>query len=162
MPKPEPKKRKLHFETLDAVVAEVEELQNRGYQSHGNWDLAQTAVHLANWLRYPMDGFPVAPIYVRPIFWFMKVTVGPSLKKKILANGFSGGMPTAPESVPEKNQFNDAEGARKLLEIIDRAKNFDGHLHPSPLFGAMEKDVWIKVTLLHSEHHLGYLEPSVK
>ena len=158
MAKPEPKKRKLKFNDLDAMIAEAESLHASGYTQHGSWSLGQNCFHVAEWARYPMDDFPVAPLPIRALLWMMKVTVGPAMKKKVMAEGFSGGMQTAPQSVGAEG-MSDQEGIDKLKEIAERIKSFSGELKPSPLFGPMDKETHQKVTLLHAEHHLGYLEP---
>jgi len=160
MAKPEPKKRKLKFDNLDAIMTEVRSLHENGYVSNGNWTLAQCCGHLSEWMRYPLDGFPVPPLPIRMIFWVMKKTIAPGMKRKILAEGFSGGQMTAPESVPKPDEMSDAESIEKLQLTIDRAKQAkDDELLASPLFGEQDKELYTKVTLLHAEHHLGYLEP---
>ena len=152
-------KRSLSFENFQSLMEEANRLNEKGYESHGNWTLGQSCGHVAEWLRYPMDGFPVPPIFLRPIFWVMKVTMAKSMAKKILNEGFKGGMPTAPESVPKAEDLSDADGIAKLEEVVDRVEKFQGELLPSPLFGEMDRETWIKVGLLHAAHHLGYLEP---
>ena len=158
MAKPEPKKRQLKFNDLDEMMAEVRALNENGYISNGNWTLGQSCGHIANWMRYPLDGFPVPPIPIQMIFWVMKKTVVPGMKKKILAEGFKGGMMTAPESVPKQDATSDQQGVDQLQEVVDRVIAHEGDFHPSPLFGEMDKSMHIKITLLHAEHHLGYLE----
>ncbi len=37
-------------------------------------------------------------------------------------------------------------------------KNYDGSIQPSPMFGVMDRGLWTKVTLLHAERHLAFLE----
>ena len=81
------------------------------------------------------------------------------MKRKILAEGFKGGMPTAPETVPDADSFSDEQGIQKLRETINRLESFQGELIPSPLFGSMDMETLRKVTLLHAAHHLGYLAP---
>ena len=159
MAKPEPKKRNLKFNSLDEMMADVRSLNENGYVSHGNWTLGQACGHLANWMRYPLDGYPVAPLPIRMIFWVMKKTVVPGMKRKILAEGFKGGMMTAPESVPKQDEMSDQQGVDQLQEAVDRVTAHNGALYPSPLFGEMDKQMHITVTLLHADHHLGYLEP---
>lgn len=158
MTKIEPKKRQLSFANFDEMMAEIRSLDKNGYRSNGKWTLAQTCGHLSDWMRFPMDGFPVPPLPMRMIFWAMKVTVGPGMKRKILAGGFKGGMPTAPETVPQPGAMTDQQGIELLQKTIDRLNAFDGELLPSPLFGPMDKETLIKVSLLHAAHHLGYLE----
>lgn len=159
MAKLEVEKRPLKFNDFDELIADVQTLANHGYESKGNWTLGQACGHIADWMRFPMDGFPKPPMVMRIIFWFMKVTVGPSMKRKIMKDGFKGGMPTAPETVPDAVAYSDSDGVEKLKETINRLSGYAGELLPSPLFGPMDKETLVKVSLLHAEHHLGYLEP---
>lgn len=140
-------------------MAEVRLLESNGYISHGNWTLGQACAHLADWMRFPMDGFPVPPLPVRAIFWVMKKTVIPGMRRKILSQGFKGGMMTAPETVHPSDQVSDQAGIERLQDVVDRFAAHTGPLHPSPLFGEMDVDLHTQVTMLHAEHHLGYLEP---
>lgn len=160
MPKNEPQKRALKFANFEQLNDDIEMLLSKGYQANGNWNLAQALTHIANWMRYPLDGFPKPPVFIRPIFWLMKVTIGGRIKRQILAEGFKGGTPTAPQSVPTADEKSDREAFEFLKETIDRVKNHNGDFIPSPLFGPMDKETLLTVTRLHAEHHLGYLEPN--
>ncbi len=159
MAKPEPKKRALKFADFDTMLAEVNSLHEGQYVSNGNWTLGQTCGHVASWMLYPLDGFPVPPLPIRLMLSAMKYTIGPSMKRKILKEGFKAGSPTAPESVPDPKIVSDEVGVEQLRQAVTRVRNHTGKLHPSPLFGPMDIDMLRKVSLLHAEHHLGYLEP---
>ncbi len=159
MAKPEPDKRSLAFANFEEMMAEVHLLLEGGYRSNGNWSLAQACIHIADWMRFPIDGFPKPPLPMRMLFWVMKMTVGPGMKRKILAEGFTGGMPTAPETVPEPDSLTDSEAVELLQQTVDRLAAHDGDFLPSPLFGSMDEETLTKVSLLHAAHHLGYLEP---
>lgn len=159
MSKSEPQKRTLKYAGFDNLYADIEHLMVTGYRSQGNWNLAQALTHVADWMRYPIDGFPTPPIFLRPVFWLLKVTIGPSMKRKILIEGFSAGIPTAPESVPSADQNTDQEAYDFLRETIQRVNAHQGQFKPSPLFGPMDKELLNTVMLLHAAHHLGYLAP---
>ena len=159
MAKTAPEKRPLSFPNFVEMMAEVHLLLEGGYQSNGNWTLVQACGHMADWMRFPMDGFPKPPLPMRMLFWVMKVTIGPGMKRKILAEGFTGGMPTAPETVPEPGAMTDSQAVQLLQQTVDRLMAYNGDFLPSPLFGPMDKATVIQVSLLHAEHHLGYLEP---
>lgn len=159
MAKPEPKKRQLKYNDFDEMMADVNSLLENGYVSNGNWTLAQACGHISDWMRFPMDGYPNPPFFMKAIFWVMKVTVGPGMKRKILAEGFKGGMPTAPETVPKPDAMSDQDAVAELQTTVDRVKAYNGELIPSPLFGPQDKELHTKVSLLHAEHHFGYLEP---
>lgn len=159
MAKPEPKKRKLKYANFDEMMADVRSLCDNGYISNGNWNLGQATNHVAEWMRFPMDGFPKPPLPIAMIMWVMKHTVGPGMKRKIFAEGFKGGMMTAPETVIEPDKISDTDGVEKLQQIADRLMAFEGAMASSPLFGKMDQDTAVKISLLHAEHHFGYLEP---
>jgi len=159
MAKPEPQKRQLSFKSMDEMLAEVRSLLEKGYTSNGNWTLAQVCGHLSDWMRFPLDGFPKPPLPLRMIFWVMKKTIAPGMKRKILAEGFKSGMPTAPETVPKPDAMTDQQAVELLQQTVDRTQAYQGELIPSPLFGPMDRETLQKVGLLHAEHHLGYLEP---
>jgi hypothetical protein len=152
-------RRTLSFASLDEVVADAEDLLAKGYDRTGNWDLAQVCGHLAEWFRYPLDGFPRAPLLLRPVFWLVRSTVGKGMARKMLAGGtMKTGMPTVPQSVPAPGG-EDAAAVAKLREVIARWKAHPGPLHPSPLFGDMTRDGWTKGHLIHCAHHLSFLVP---
>jgi hypothetical protein len=151
-------RRKLAFATLDDAVRDAEYLLANGYDRAGNWDLAQVCSHLAAWMRFPMDGFPKIPLVLRPVVWLVRVTVGKKMRTRVLAEGFSTGGRTVPQTVPSPG--GDPAGAvAQLKEVAERLNGFTGSIHPSPLFGAMTKDEAVALQVKHCEHHLSFLIP---
>lgn len=151
-------RRKLTFATLDDVVRDAESLLAKGYGRAGNWDLAQVCSHLAEWMRFPLDGFPKLPLFLRPLFWLFRNAVGRAKRIKYSAEGMPSGKPTMPQTVPPPG--GDAAAAvAKLKEAAERFKAHTGPVHPSPLFGAMTKDEALQLQLKHCEHHLSFLIP---
>jgi hypothetical protein len=51
------------------------------------------------------------------------------------------------------------EGASRLRRAIDRLERDQSPPHPSPVFGPMSHDEWIRLNLRHAELHLGFLHP---
>src|SRR5262245_49705201 len=151
-------RRQLTFATLDDVVRDAQNLLVKGYDRAGNWDLAQVCSHLAEWLRFPIDGFPKVPLVLRPVFWLMRTTVGKKMRAKVLAEGFDAGGRTMPQTVFTPGGNANAAVA-KLKEVAERFKAYAGPIHPSPLFGAMTKDEALQLQLKHCEHHLSFLVP---
>ncbi|MCI0703968.1 MAG: DUF1569 domain-containing protein [Planctomycetia bacterium] len=153
-----PERRKLSFASLDEVVADAENLLAKGYDRAANWDLAQVCSHLAEWMRFPIDGFPKVPLVLRPVFWLMRVTVGKKMRTKILTDGFDAGGRTMPQTVFQPG--GDATAAvAKLKEVAERFKAHTGPIVPSPLFGPMTKDEALQLQLKHCAHHLSFLVP---
>src|SRR3954452_11842982 len=94
-----PTRRELRFASFDEVVADAENLLAKGYDRAGNWDLAQVCGHLAEWMRFPLDGFPKLPLFLRPLFWLFRNTVGRAKRLKYTAEGMPSGKPTMPQTV---------------------------------------------------------------
>jgi hypothetical protein len=152
-------RRQLRFASLDDVVRDAETLLAKGYTKAGNWDLAQVCNHLSDWLSFPVDGFPKMPIFLRPIFWVMRKTVG---RKKfegyVRDQSFPPGKPTMPQTVHQPGG-DDKAAVAKLRDTAERFKAHTGFIHPSPLFGPLTKDEALAMQLVHCAHHLSFLVP---
>lgn len=152
-------RRPLTFDSLDAVVRDAERLLAGGYERAGTWDLAQVARHLAEWMRFPVEGFPKMPAFIRPVFWLVRKTVG---RKKLLGyiatKSFPAGKPTMPETVPPPGG-DPTEAVAALKASVERLKAHTGPIVPSPLFGEMTKDECVQMQLVHAAHHLSFLVP---
>jgi Protein of unknown function (DUF1569) len=151
-------RRKLKFATLDEAVADAESLLTKDYDRAGNWDLAQVAGHLADWMRFPLDGFPKVPLFIRPILWTVRTISGKQMLKTILEHGFTPGTRTVGETVPQPGG-DPAAAVAILKETAGRWKTHPGNVHPSPLFGAMTRDTALQLQLVHCSHHLSFLIP---
>jgi hypothetical protein len=151
-------RRKLSVANVDDVVTDVRALHAKGYVKLGNWDLAQTCLHLTDWMRFPIDGFPKPPLPIRMMLWSMRVTVGKVFFRKVLADGMRPGQPTMPQTVYAA-RGDEAEAVAKLGETAERFKAYTGPIHPSPLFGAMDKETATRLQLIHCAHHLSFLVP---
>jgi hypothetical protein len=149
----------LTFNNLDEAVADAENLLNKGYDRTGNWDLAQICNHLAEWLKYPIDGYPPAPIFLKPVFWLMKVTFGKRMGQSLLQGGkMKKGLATAPQTVFPGGQ--DANAAvENFRQQVERWKAYSGPYHPSPIFGSFTQEEWNRGQCVHAAHHLSFLVP---
>lgn len=154
------KRRELTFDDLDQVAQDARKLLADGYVPTGNWDLAQVCAHLCDWMRYPMDGYPPAPLPIRVILWLMKVTVGQSQLKSVLKNGFRDSLPTMPQTVHAANSSTDAEAVEQLRATIDRFKTHSGTFYASPIYGELTPEEHAKLQLVHCAHHLSFLVPT--
>jgi Protein of unknown function (DUF1569) len=154
-----PARRDLKFRDLNEVVQDAEGLLKRGYDQLGNWDLSQISNHLANWLTYPVDGFPPMSAPIAIIMWMMRHTVGRKKLKSYLASGkFPPGKPTIPQTV-FKPGGNEKEGVARLRKAAKWLNDHAGDIYPSPLFGRMTKDEAVGMQLVHCAHHLSFLVP---
>ena len=154
---PPAQRRQLKFDSLDAALVDAQKLLVIGYDKAGNWNLSQVCGHLANWLGYAMDGFPKAPLPIRMMLWTARHTIGPGKLKQYLDNGEMGtGKPTMPQSVPAPGG-DDSAGVARFRETVDRVRRFAGTPLPSPFFGPMDRDTWVKLNCVHAAHHMSFL-----
>ena len=94
-----PERRQLQFDSLGEAVADAEKLLARGYERAGNWSLSQVCDHMADWLTFPLDGFPKAPFPISAMLWVMKKTVGRKKFESYLSTrSFPAGKPTMPQT----------------------------------------------------------------
>jgi Protein of unknown function (DUF1569) len=154
-----PTRRELRFSSLDAAVADAEMLLARGYDRAGNWSLGQCAGHMANWLTYPLDGFPPLPLFLKPIFWIVRTTSANKILDKVIREQkMQPGAATAPPSVPAAT-VNDQAEVERFKSAVIRWNNFSGDYIPSPLFGKQSKERFTALHLVHAAHHLSFLVP---
>jgi hypothetical protein len=145
-------RRKLHFPTLDAVVADGQHFLQHGYERLGKWSLGQNATHLAILVEMSVRGFPwyVPWPLTLPFRWY---ALGDILKRKQFPAGMRGpqfAMP--PESVEDRLGLDRLVAAYAEFERATR-------VYPSPLFGALTHEQWREVHLWHAEHHFSFLVP---
>lgn len=151
-------RRKLTFATLDAAVADAENLLAEGYDRLGTWSLAQCCGHLANWLTYPVTGFPRMPLPVRMAFAVVRPLVGKKMLAKFLKDGMPAGTRTIPQSVPAPGG-DDRAAVEDFRAAAAAFTAHAGEYRPSPLFGPLTRDEALTVQLRHAAHHLGFLVP---
>ncbi len=156
----EPKGRRLlEFRDLDDVARDAETLHAGGYDRVGNWDLAQVCGHLAEWLRYPVEGFPRPPLPIRAMLWGMRKTIGPRAMRKVLdARAFPEGGPTMRQTIPAPGG-DEGAAVERLRQAVARFQAHEGPYHPSPFFGTMSREECRRLQLIHGAHHLSFLIP---
>lgn len=152
-------RRTLDFRDLDAILADLDQLATRGYDRAGNWDLAQTCGHLADWMGYPMDGYPVPPLPIRILLGALKATIIPGQLKKMLdTRSMPAGGPTMPQTVPAPGG-DETAAVDRLRATIARFRDFGGPIQPSPLFGTLDPETCRQLQYIHCAHHLSFLRP---
>lgn len=153
-------RRDLQFESWEEVLDDLTALES-GYERVGKWELDQTVRHLNDWLTYPLDGFPTPPFFLRLIFGVIRNTVGPRMLRSILADGkMKDGMPTAPDTVYQLDESTLSASLETLRSNIARFESHSGTIHPSTIFGAMDKATAERLQFVHFAHHLSRLTPN--
>ncbi len=153
-------RREIKFENWDEVLADLNRLATCGYVAAGKWNLEQNAKHLNDWISYPVLGFPTPPLVMRCIAAILRNTIGPRKFKQMLAEGkMPAGNPTFASTI-YRSTDSDTQAVEQLKESIERFKCHQGEMHPSPIFGPMDKRSAEQLQLIHFAHHLSFLLPN--
>lgn len=150
-------RRSLHFQSIDDVLAEVDRIVNADkagtIQCKGNWTAGQVLGHLASWINYSYEGYPMkTPWFIRVILRFMK--------KKYLRNGMPAGVkiPGTAEGTFGTELVTTEQGAQKLRQALQRLQRGEPSKFDSPAFGPMSLNERIALNLRHAELHLSFLQ----
>lgn len=151
-------RRKLHFDNLEALSAELDRIeqaeQSGELRAVGNWTPGQILGHLAAWIHYGWEGFPMKPPpwFVRwYLRWQLPKMLAGSMPSGVRIPGIEGGT-TGIEPV------DFAEGMRELRRGIERLKGDDPPKYDSPAFGHLSLEDRIRLNLRHAELHLSFLQ----
>lgn len=150
-------RRQLRFNSIDEAVAEANRLAEAERQGRltqmGNWALGQAMGHIAGWIEFGYEGFPIgAPWLIRLIVWLQKkkFLYGP-MRAGVKIPGVSGGtLATEPMSVEE--------GLGRLTAAFQRLKA-EPQKYPSPVLGQLTHEESSALNLRHAELHLSFFTP---
>jgi hypothetical protein len=152
-------RRTLRFQTLADLRAEVDRIEAAEragrLQRSGRWTVGQTFGHLASWMGYPYDGFPMGPAP-----WPLRAFV--RLRRKRYPDGpmpVGLRIPGVPEGTVGVEDLTLDEGISRLRREIERFESGAQPSHPSPIFGPLSHEEWTRLGLRHAELHLSFLHP---
>ena len=149
--------RRLRFESIDEVLAEIDRIVQADEDGHlqtaGNWTAGQIMAHIAAWIEYGYEGFPLEP---PP--WFIRWILRWQLKK-YLRDGFPTGVriPRIENGTVGMDEMPTREAADRLKSAFQRLDNGDPANFHSPAFGEMKQEDRIRLNLRHAELHLGFV-----
>ncbi len=153
-----PKRRALHFETLDEIVAEAERLDGVAYARVKKWSLGQNTEHVAKMMEGSLDGFgfrlPVVFRWVARLFKD-RVLEGP------MPAGIKGGASKKFRPFLASDDVTDGAGIERLRRAVHRLKT-EPQREPSPLLGELTREEWDRFHRTHAELHLGHLVPDAE
>ena len=149
--------RKLRFESIDEVLAEVDRLAEAERAGRlrrlGNWTLGQVLGHLAAWAEYSYTGTPLkVPFFIK---WILRLRkrkfLYGTMRAGVKIPGVNGGtLATQPMSLDE--------ALGRMRRVMERLKS-EAPTAPNSIFGPLTHEEWIAINLRHAELHLGFLIP---
>jgi len=152
-------RRKLRYLTIDDMLADIDRIvasdKAGKLRCTGNWTAGQAMGHVAAWINYAYEGFPLGPppFFIRFVLRF--------LKKKYLRDGMPAGVriPKTENGTFGIEVIGTEEGANRLRKALERLKRSEESTFDSPAFGKMPLEERISLNLRHAELHLGFLQP---
>jgi len=148
-------RRHLHFNNLDDIRADVEQLAHAGeIRTLGNWSAGQIFRHLATIMNKCIDGFdnrlPGPMRFILRLFFKRKFLTQP------MKPGFQLGAKAAAEIVPPPTSLE--EGLLSIRQALNRLQ-LESKRSPSAFLGPLTRDEWERLHCRHSELHLSFLIP---
>ena len=148
-------RRTVHYDSLDNLLTEAEQLSGGDVQMLGNWTVGQVFGHLANAMNASIDGFP------GKMPWPLRIIARLLMRKMLLQGplrpGFrlpahaEGKMVPPPETSVE-------DGLAALRSAIDRQKSVTDRV-PHLALGEISVDDWNRAHLRHAELHMSFVIP---
>ncbi len=151
-------RRELHFATIDDCISDVQRIMAADREGRlttiGNWSPGQIPSHLAAWIEYGYEGYPVKPLPRLVRFFFMK----PKLRH-ILAKGMGPGIsiPGVAGGTTGADEVPVREAGPRLIAALNRLASDDPAKYPSPAFGDMTNEDRRRLMLRHAEMHMSFL-----
>jgi hypothetical protein len=148
-------RRQLHFNDLDAILADVEQLaKRREIRALGNMSAGQILEHLATVMKKSIDGYQNG--LPAPVQWIFRVL----FKKKFLHHPMSAGfkLPKGAQAELVPGLCDLDRGLRDIRQAITRLKMEPSRAR-SPVLGPLTPDEWNELHCRHAELHLSFLVP---
>ena len=149
--------RKLRFDSIDDCIAEVSRILaangTGSLQSCGNWTPGQIMAHVASWIEYGYDGYPIGspPFFIR---WILRLRL-----RQMLRKGMPRGVriPGVKDGTVGMEGMTTPKAVERLLSALKRLQEREAAKFDSPAFGRMSHDDRIQLNLRHAELHMGFL-----
>ncbi len=151
-------RRRLRFQTIAELQEELANIaravENRTLRVHGNWTIGQILAHLAAWINYGWEGYPVA-LPPRLFRWLIRWSARGWLRR-----GMPVGMriPGAPTGTFGADQVPFEEGLTRLHRALARLDAGESATFDSPALGPLSHAERIQLNLRHAELHLGFVD----
>jgi hypothetical protein len=151
------KRRDLNFESVDDALAELGRImeadQAGRLRTLGNWTPGQVMGHVAAWIDYGFDGYPIDP---PP--WFVRWILRMRLKKYLHGKLPAGvRIPRIENGTVGTEPYSTVEGGERLRRALQRFQRGEPAKYDSPAFGPMSPEDRVQLNLRHAELHLGFL-----
>jgi hypothetical protein len=146
-------RRRLDFKSWPEALADIEHLQHAGYDRAGNWDLSQVLDHVGEGLRTALRGNE------HRANWIIRKFLGPMILPRILRDRRMKAGIKVPQWWLPGPTHDESAAVDRFRADLTTFQAMTTTPFPHPFFGAMTKQQWNDLALIHAAHHLGFLIP---
>lgn len=150
-----PQRRAIRFETIDEAIAEARRIAAAEREGRvrrtGAWTVGQNFGHVAAWIGYCFDGYPIAA--PEEMIARARARLAVVLEKGMLGGVRIAGVEGGTAGIEEMSL---EEGLTRLVagfERLQRETPTQAHV----VFGELSREDWVKLHLRHAELHFSYL-----
>ena len=141
---------------LKEDLAKIEAADRAGtLRTTGNWTAGEILDHVAKTIEFSIDGFPPEVRVPWPVRMVARLMKGRVTSGKTLPPGFK--LPKESAAFLPAPGTSTADGLARLRRVVDRLDAGARCVHPSPAFGAMSHDEWMRLHLGHAQLHVGFI-----
>ena len=151
-------RRAVRYATIQELLTDIDRIvasEKAGtLRRAGNWTAGQAFGHLATWINYAWEGYPIRPP------WFVRLFI--RLKKKsYLRDGMPAGVriPGVEGGTKGTETLSLDEGTARLRKALQRLESGEPATFDSPAWGKSSHAEQVQITLRHAELHLSFLHP---
>jgi hypothetical protein len=134
-------------------LADIDHLNRAGYDRAGNWDLSQVVDHVGEGLRTAQRGND------HRAAWIIRKVFGPLVLQRILRQRRMKAGIKVPEWWLPGPTHDESAAIDQFRGEIAAFQAMTTEPFPHPFFGALSKQQWNELALIHAAHHLSFLIP---
>ncbi|MFL5245711.1 MAG: DUF1569 domain-containing protein [Gemmataceae bacterium] len=149
-------RRELHFNTVEDILADLDDISRKKVRALGNWTPGQVYRHLATTMNSSIDGFGFTAPW--PFRMIGKLIMKKRLMNKPMSPGFK--LPANAAKVLEPAPTGDDEGLATLRSALHRLQT-ESKRARSPFLGELTREEWNRMHCRHAELHLSFLTPEL-
>lgn len=139
----------IHYESLDDVLTDAEQLAGDQSKQLGNWSPGQVYSHLAKPMNASIDGFGFT--ISAPVRLILQLFMKRRFLRKSIPAGINGGNFSSPQKVSDEQGLDDLRAAvKRQTEEPSRVE------HPG--LGKLSREEWTNFHLRHAELHMSFLD----
>lgn len=152
-------RRALRFSSIEDVLRDLDRIETAvkagTLKTTGNWTPGQILAHIAAWINYAYNGFPMnkPPWIIRAILKMML--------RGMLRKGMPAGkrIPSIADGTTGADRISTEEGITRLRTALRRLSSNEPAPHESPAFGRLSYADRVALNLRHAELHMSFLDP---